>query len=144
MPPTFQCSSSLHEALEISHQSIPPSLRIRPIAETSFVDQDYLIMQRFMLELQYLKGLCILHRPFMAYKKDDPAFGTSREICVNSALRQLDLQNDYYESLQPEGRLYTSRWMFTNVTLHEQFSAAMIVCLDLSESKSQRYVESQS
>ncbi|THW17021.1 hypothetical protein D6D24_04135 [Aureobasidium pullulans] len=130
-------TNRLHEALEISHQSIPPSLRIRPIAETSFVDQDYLIMQRFMLELQYLKGLCILHRPFMAYKKDDPAFGTSREICVNSALRQLDLQNDYYESLQPEGRLYTSRWMFTNVTLHEQFSAAMIVCLDLSESKSQ-------
>ncbi|KAH0371689.1 hypothetical protein KCU65_g1799, partial [Aureobasidium melanogenum] len=130
-------TKSLHESLERSHQNIPPSLRIRPVAETSFVDQDYLIMQRFMLELQYLKGLCILHRPFLSCKKDDPAFKQSREICVNSALRQIDLQNDYFEALQPQGRLYQSRWMLTNITLHEQFAAAMIICLDLNESTTQ-------
>ncbi|KAI4727421.1 hypothetical protein E4T49_04777 [Aureobasidium sp. EXF-10728] len=127
----------LHERLERSHQNVPPSLRIRTIAETSFVDQDYLIMQRFMLELQYLKAFCILHRPYLSCKKDDPAFERSREICVRSALRQLDLQNDYFEALQPQGRLYQSKWMFTNVTLHEQFAAAMIICLDLSESRFQ-------
>jgi len=48
-------TTRLHESLERSRQSVPPSLRIRTINETSFVDQDYLIMQRFMLELQYLK-----------------------------------------------------------------------------------------
>ncbi|CAD0109657.1 unnamed protein product [Aureobasidium uvarum] len=127
----------LHESLERSHQNVPPSLRIRTIAETSFVDQDYLIMQRFMLELQYLKAFCILHRPYLSCKKDDPAFERSRAICVRSALRQLDLQNDYFEALQPQGRLYQSKWMFTNITLHEQFAAAMIVCLDLNESRSQ-------
>ncbi|KAG9574445.1 hypothetical protein KCU77_g3384, partial [Aureobasidium melanogenum] len=130
-------TKSLHESLERSHQNVPPSLRIRTIAETSFVDQDYLIMQRFMLELQYLKGLCILHRPFLSCRKDDPAFKRSREICVNSALRQIELQNDYFEALQPQGRLYQSRWMFTNITLHEQFAAAMIICLDLNESTTQ-------
>jgi hypothetical protein len=133
-------TNRLHDRLEKSHQNVPPSLRIRTMANTSFVDQDYLIMQRFMLELQYLKGLTILHRPYLGYEKDDPAFERSREICVNSALRQLDLQNDYYEALQPQGRLYQSKWMFTNITLHEQFAAAMIICLDLSESRSQRYV----
>jgi hypothetical protein len=96
-----------------------------------------------MLELQYLKGFCILHRPFLGCKKNDPAFDKSREICVNSALRQLDLQTDYYEALQPQGRLYQSRWMFTNITLHEQFAAAMIICLDLNESRSQRYANSK-
>ncbi|KAK6008323.1 hypothetical protein QM012_000226 [Aureobasidium pullulans] len=130
-------TNSLHENLEKSHQNVPPSLRIRHIAETSFVDQDYLIMQRFMLELQYLKGLCILHRPFLSCSKDEPAFRRSREICVDSALRQLDLQNDYFEALRPQGRLYQSRWMFTNITLHEQFAAAMIICLDLNESTTQ-------
>lgn len=130
---------NLHESLERSHQNVPPSLRIRTIAETSFVDQDYLIMQRFMLELQYLKGLCILHRPFMSCRKDDPAFKRSKEICVNSALKQIDLQNDYFEALQPQGRLFQSKWMFTNITLHEQFAAAMIICLDLNESPTQRY-----
>ncbi|KEQ72468.1 hypothetical protein M436DRAFT_48460 [Aureobasidium namibiae CBS 147.97] len=130
-------TNRLHESLERSRQSVPPSLRIRTINETSFVDQDYLIMQRFMLELQYLKGFCILHRPYLGCKRDDPAFEKSREICVNSALRQLDLQTDYYEALQPQGRLYQSRWMFTNITLHEQFAAAMIICLDLNESRSQ-------
>jgi hypothetical protein len=133
-------TNRLHDRLEKSHQNVPPSLRIRTMANTSFVDQDYLIMQRFMLELQYLKGLTILHRPYLGHEKDDPAFEKSREICVNSALRQLDLQNDYYEALQPQGRLYQSKWMFTNITLHEQFAAAMIICLDLSESRSQRYV----
>jgi hypothetical protein len=96
-------------------------------------------MQRFMLELQYLKGFCILHRPYLGHRKDDSTFEKSREICVNSALRQLDLQNDYFEALQPQGRLYQSKWMFTNITLHEQFAAAMIICLDLNESRSQRY-----
>ncbi|KAI4742249.1 hypothetical protein E4T50_07323 [Aureobasidium sp. EXF-12298] len=130
-------TNRLHESLEIGRHNVPPSLRIRTIAETSFVDQDYLIMQRFMLELQYLKGFCILHRPFLGCKKNDPACDKSREICVNTALRQLDLQTDYYEALQPQGRLYQSRWMFTNITLHEQFAAAMIICLDLNESRSQ-------
>jgi hypothetical protein len=136
-------TNRLHESLERGRHNVPPSLRIRTIAETSFVDQDYLIMQRFMLELQFLKGFCILHRPFLGYKKDDPAFDKSREICVNSALRQLNLQTDYYEALQPQGRLYQSRWMFTNITLHEQFAAAMIICLDLNESRSQRYASSR-
>jgi hypothetical protein len=132
-------TNRLHDRLEKSHQNVPPSLHIRTIANTSFVDQDYLIMQRFMLELQYLKGFCILHRPYLGHRKDDSTFEKSREICVNSALRQLDLQNDYFEALQPQGRLYQSKWMFTNITLHEQFAAAMIICLDLNESRSQRY-----
>ncbi|KEQ95326.1 hypothetical protein AUEXF2481DRAFT_4942 [Aureobasidium subglaciale EXF-2481] len=130
-------TNKLHDSLEKSRRNVPQSLRIRTIAETSFVDQDYLIMQRFMLELQYLKGYCILHRPYMACQKDDPAYEKSREICKSSALRQLDLQADYFQAVQPQGRLYQSRWMLTNVTLHEQFAAAMIVCLDLAESTSQ-------
>jgi hypothetical protein len=136
-------TNRLHVRLEHSHQNVPPSLRIRTMANTSFVDQDYLIMQRFMLELQYLKGFTILHRPYLGYKQDNPIFDKSREICVNAALRQLDLQTDYFEALQPQGRLYQSRWMFTNITLHEQFAAAMIICLDLNESRSQRYAHSE-
>lgn len=128
----------LHQGLERLHQNIPSCLRVRKIAETSFADQDYLIMQRFMIELHYLKGLCILHRPFLTYEKGDPVFDASREVCRNAALRALDLQTDYYQALQPQGRLYNSRWMFTNITMHEMFSAAMIICLDLVESKSQR------
>jgi hypothetical protein len=136
-------TNRLHDRLEQSHQNVPPSLRIRTMANTSFVDQDYLIMQRFMLELQYLKGFTILHRPYLGYKQDDPMFDKSRDICVNAALRQLDLQTDYFEALQPQGRLYQSRWMFTNITLHEQFAAAMIICLDLNESRSQKYARSE-
>ena len=64
-------TNRLHESLERSRQSVPPSLRIRTINETSFVDQDYLIMQRFMLELQYLKvrkaqRVCFVETPFRA------------------------------------------------------------------------------
>jgi hypothetical protein len=130
----------LHDALERSHSSIPQCLRVRKMADTSFVDQDFLIMQRLMLELQYIKGFCILHRPFMTHGKSDSTFDASREVCRDTALRGLDLQADYHKALQPQGRLYGSRWMFTNITMYEMFSAAMIVCLDLAESRPQRYV----
>ncbi|KAL0777730.1 hypothetical protein CaCOL14_005383 [Colletotrichum acutatum] len=142
--PAYAETQVLNDTLHAWHAALPAVLRVRPIRETGFTEQNHTVMQRLMLELMYSKALCVLHRLYLSREKGcyngDPRFATSREICRAAALRVLDLHAEFDREASPGGRLFEDRYMLSSLTLHDFMIAAMVVCLDLNESTDTRYV----
>ncbi|OTB09218.1 hypothetical protein M426DRAFT_50939 [Hypoxylon sp. CI-4A] len=132
-PPPYEEVIKLDDEIAQYHAQVPPSLKIRPIRSYSFTDQTYDIMHRLMLEMMYLKSLCVLHRPYLNREKDNPVYDRSRNTCRDAALRILDLHAEYEEESKPGGRIYEDKYMLSALTLHDFLIAAMILCLDLTE-----------
>ncbi|KAI1462754.1 fungal-specific transcription factor domain-containing protein [Annulohypoxylon moriforme] len=132
-PPPYEEVIKLDEEIHQYHAQVPPSLQIRPIRTYSFTDQTYDIMHRLMLEMMYLKSLCVLHRPYLNREKDNALYDRSRTTCRDAALRILDLHAEYEEESRPGGRIYEDKYMLSALTLHDFLIAAMILCLDLTE-----------
>ncbi|KAK4082969.1 transcriptional regulator family: Fungal Specific TF [Trichoderma aggressivum f. europaeum] len=133
-PALYGETIALDRELREWHESVPACLRIRTIRNTAFTDANYTIMHRLMLELMYLKSLCILHRPYLTTHKHDAEYNASRRVCRESALMILEIQAELDMETASGGRMYEDRFMVSNLTLHHFLLAAMIICLDLSES----------
>ncbi|KAL7945651.1 hypothetical protein V8C42DRAFT_323753 [Trichoderma barbatum] len=133
-PAPYAETLELNRELQEWHASVPTCLRIRTIRNTSFTDANYTIMHRLMLEIMYLKSLCILHRPYLTTHKHDAEYNASRQVCRESALMILEMQAELDIETASGGRMYEDRFMVSNLTLHHFLLAAMIICLDLSES----------
>ncbi|KAK6352887.1 hypothetical protein TWF696_004888 [Orbilia brochopaga] len=135
-PPKYEAIVALDEELQTLYSDIPQVLRMKKtIREFSFADSPFMILHRMVLELSYHKCLCVLHRTFLTHEKDNPRYEPSRQICRESAMRILELQNDAYDECQPGGRLWDERWMIASFTLHDFLLASMILCLDISEKR---------
>ncbi|KAM0250344.1 hypothetical protein ACHAQJ_008691 [Trichoderma viride] len=139
-PASYAETLALNQELEDWHNSVPTCLRIRTIRNTAFTDANYTVMHRLMLELMYLKSLCILNRPHLTTHKHDVEYDASRRICRESALMILEIQAELDIETGVGGRMYKDRFMVSSLTLHHFLLAAMIMCLDLSESTDIRRV----
>lgn len=125
---------ALNAELDHFYASVPPCMKIRTIQSTSFSDEGYTIMHRLILELMFRKTLCVLHRQYLSRDKDDARYDVSRDICRDAAMRILDLHLEFDMEIRPGGRMYEDRFMVSSLTLHDFLVAAMIICLDVSES----------
>ncbi|KAK6540213.1 hypothetical protein TWF694_009030 [Orbilia ellipsospora] len=124
----------LDKDLDDIHDEIPPVMRLRgSIRDCSLTDEPNIILHRIVLELTYHKCLCVLHRSYLTFDKENPRYEYSRKRARASALRILDFQSDAYDESQPGGRLWDERWMITSLTLHDFLLASMILCLDVNE-----------
>ncbi|KAJ9156179.1 Zn 2cys6 transcription factor [Pleurostoma richardsiae] len=129
----------LNDELVALHGEVPPSLRVRPIRSASFTDTASDIMKRLMLELVYLKCLCVLHRRYLtpgAAAGDDgsdPRHARSREVCREAALRIMALHAEFDEETRLGGRLAEDQHLLTSLSLHDFLMAAMILSLDLTQ-----------
>ncbi|ORY59562.1 fungal-specific transcription factor domain-containing protein [Pseudomassariella vexata] len=132
-PPPYEEILKLNNEIHQYHDQIPSNLRIRPVRSYSFTDQSFDILHRLMLELMYLKSLCVLHRKYLNSENDNPRYNLSRSTCVDAALRILDLHAEYEEESRPGGRLYDDKHMLSSLSLHDFLLASMILCLDLTE-----------
>ncbi|KAL7623372.1 hypothetical protein AAE478_007053 [Parahypoxylon ruwenzoriense] len=132
-PPPYEEVIKLDDEIHQYHAQVPPTLQIRPIRSYSFTDQTYDIMHRLMLEMMFLKSLCVLHRPYLNREKDNPRYDRSRNTCRDAALRILDLHAEYEEESRPGGRIHEDKYMLSALTLHDFLIASMILCLDLTE-----------
>ncbi|KAI0400219.1 hypothetical protein F4802DRAFT_504983 [Xylaria palmicola] len=132
-PPAYEDVLRLNDELHQYHMQVPPALQIKPIRSYSFTDQTYDIMHRLMLEMMFLKSLCVLHRPYLNREKDNPQYDVSRNICREAALRILGLHAEYEEESRPGGRMYEDKYMLSSLTVHDFLIASMILCLDLTE-----------
>ncbi|KAI3326757.1 hypothetical protein HD806DRAFT_520493 [Xylariaceae sp. AK1471] len=132
-PPAYEEVLKLNDELHHYHNQVPLPLQIKPIRSYSFTDQTYDIMHRLMLEMMFLKSLCVLHRPYLNREKDNPRYDGSRTICREAALRILDLHAEYEEESKPGGRIYEDKYMLSALTVHDFLIASMILCLDLTE-----------
>ncbi|KAF3143415.1 hypothetical protein TWF703_010829 [Orbilia oligospora] len=110
--PDYDQILKLDKELDEVHNGIPAVLRLNEsIRESSFADASYMILHRMVLELTYHKCLCVLHRMYLTFEKDNPKYEYSRNRARESALRILGLQSDAYDESQPGGRLWEERWM---------------------------------
>ncbi len=132
-PVPYEDILTLDEELHRFRNQIPPSLQIRPIRSYSFTDTTPDIIHRLMLEMIYLKSLCVLHRPYLNREKDNPKYNVSRNTCRDAALRILELHAEYEEEGRPGGRLFDDKYMLSSLNLHDFLIASMILCLDLTE-----------
>lgn len=76
-PPAYEEILKTDDELHQYHDQMPLTLRIRPVRSYSFTDQSYDIVNRLMLEMMYLKSLCVLHRKYIKFEKENPTYDLS-------------------------------------------------------------------
>jgi hypothetical protein len=128
--------SSYEEVMKVDTQArelrdgISPHLKFRCMGE-SLRDPSTLIMQRFTLDLLYLKMICVLHRKFLAASRVNSRFAYSRRACIDASMEMLKHQATLHRECQHGGRLRSVKWFISSLTTVDFLLAAMIVCSDL-------------
>ncbi|KAL5116251.1 hypothetical protein ACEQ8H_005809 [Pleosporales sp. CAS-2024a] len=117
------------EAREL-HENISPHLKMRSMDEAAR-DPSTLIMQRFTLDLLYLKMVCVLHRKFLAYARVHSRFSYSRTAVIDASMTLLQHQATLHRECQPGGRLRSVKWFISSLTTVDFLLAAMIIASDL-------------
>ena len=132
--PSYADTMKLDSELHKMYQTVPPSLRMKPLS-SSITDEPYMIMWRLNIDLLYQRSLCVLHRDYLSQNRSDPSFDYARNTCANAALQILKVQAELQYACQPGGQFHNDQWMLSNLNLHDFLIAAMIICLDLYESR---------
>lgn len=117
------------EAREL-HDRISPHLKMRSMDESAR-DPSTLIMQRFTLDLLFLKIVCVLHRKLLAYGRVQSRFFYSRTAVIDASMTLLQHQATLHRECQPGGRLRNVKWFISSLTTVDFLLAAMIVLSDL-------------
>lgn len=130
VPPTYEEVMKLDAELQENHDNIPQHLKMRSLQDSAS-DPSNLIMERYGLELIYLKSQCVLHRKFIARGRDSQRYAYSRRACIDASMEMLTHQSSLHHEAQPGGRLRSVKWFISSLTTHDFLLAAMIVCLDL-------------
>ncbi|KAF3040151.1 hypothetical protein E8E12_009278 [Didymella heteroderae] len=132
---TLTCSS-YDEVMKLDaqardlHENISPHLKMRSMDESAR-DTSTLIMQRFTLDLLYLKIVCVLHRKYLAYARVHTRFSYSRTAVIDASMTMLRHQATLHRECQPGGRLRSVKWFISSLTTVDFLLAAMIVSSDL-------------
>lgn len=134
VPPPYEETMMHDEELHKMHEALPACVRIQPLS-LSFIESTQTITIRLNIELLYLRSVCVLHRRYLSYEKSDPRYNYSRKACVDSALQALKYEAELYYACQPGGRFYREKWVASSLILYDFLLAAMLICLDLYESR---------
>ena len=132
----FEEIMRLDSELEAAHSSIPDFLRMKQQA-LSFTDPPSLIMQRYNLDLLYLKTRCALHRKSLVEATADARYQQSKSICIQTALLLLERQATLYSDCQAGGSLEKDSWFVSSLTTADFLLAAMVICVDICHERSQ-------
>jgi len=120
----------LDAKLRETQSNIPPLFKMRGIEE-SLRDPPSLVMQRYILDLLYLRAQCILHRKYMGAARENSRYSYSRRSCIEASMEMLRHQIALHNESRPGGRLCTIKWYISSLTSCDFLLAAMVVCLDL-------------
>ncbi|KAJ4028653.1 hypothetical protein NW752_000914 [Fusarium irregulare] len=132
--PPYEETVALQAELEAYHNTVPECFSIRPIASTPWDVPGYTIMHRLIIEVSYLKTICILHRPYLCADRNQERYRRSRELCRAAAVRVAEIHLEFEHEIQDGRRMHKDRFLLSSLTLHDFLVAAMILCLDLLES----------
>ncbi|RDW62634.1 hypothetical protein BP5796_10936 [Coleophoma crateriformis] len=114
-------------------QDYPPHFQLRSLEEMEG-DLATDIMQRFILQQCFHKGICLLHRKFWncaTMDNGEPTFYYSRRTSVASAMALLNNQAEMHQISGPGKALEKERWWKFGINNHDYMLAAMILSLDL-------------
>lgn len=129
-PTPYEQVMKLDQNLRETQAEIPPIFKMRPLTE-SLRDPSSLVMQRYNLDLLFLRAQCILHRKYMACGRENSRYSYSRRICVEAAMEMLRHQAMLHNESRPGGRLSDIKWYISSLTTNDFLLAAMVVCSDL-------------
>jgi hypothetical protein len=121
-----------HKLREI-HSNIPPVFRLRSMDE-ALRDSSAVVMQRYILDILFLKSQCVLHRKFICPSRDSTRYVYSRRTAIDNAMEMLRHQATLHTESRPGGRLSSVKWFVSSLTSTDFLMAAMIVALDLYQS----------
>lgn len=122
--------TKLDQRLREIHADTPPHLQMRSMEESAR-DPATLIMQRFSVELLYLKAQIVLHKKFLGPSRENSRYAYSRRTCIDASMAMLRHQATIHHESQPSGRLRTVKWFITSLTMNDFLVAAMVIALDL-------------
>lgn len=122
---------ALHQRLLTAHESVSPRLQLGNLQDTVTV-QPHLLLRRCMLELLFLKCLCILHRRHMTKSFTQAEFSQSRSLCVEAAMSILAIQSDMLDEKKYGQILRASKGLISSLEQTDFILAATIICLELS------------
>jgi hypothetical protein len=122
---------ALHQRLLTAHDSVSPRLQLSNLQDTVTV-QPHLLLRRCMLELLFLKCLCILHRRHMTKSFTQAQFSQSRSLCVEAAMSILAIQSDMLDEKKYGPILRASKGLISSLEQTDFILAATIICLELS------------
>lgn len=112
----LEIDNSLYEA----YQNFPPHLKVYGGKGDFNSIKSKSDLSNLQLESMYHRGMCTLHRKFIAKGRLDPQYNLSRDRCISSALALLDCQH----ILEPS-------WYKFSQTRQMLTLAAMILFLEL-------------
>jgi len=128
--------------LRDTYASTPPPLQMRPV-RSSILDPPHLIMQRFNLDLLFLKTVCILHRKYLILAWSESQYSYSRTACIEAAWKILRHQAVIHAETKPDGLLHENKWLVSAISSHDFLLAAMILCLDIDHRRRSRHQTEQ-
>ncbi|KAK7527682.1 uncharacterized protein IWZ02DRAFT_132902 [Phyllosticta citriasiana] len=127
---SYEGVTKLDQRLRELKAAVPPHLQIRSMDESAR-DPATLVMQRFSLELLYLKAQIVLHRKFLGPSRENSRYAYSRRTCIDASMAMLKHQATIYRESHQGGRLRTVKWFITSLTTNDFLVAAMVIALDL-------------
>lgn len=130
LPTPYEQVMKLDAKLRETQANIPPLFKMRAIEE-SLRDPGNLVMQRYILDLLYLRAQCILHRKYMGCARENSRYSYSRRTCIEAAMEMLRHQASLHSESRPGGRLSKIQWYISSLTSSDFLLAAMVVCLEL-------------
>jgi hypothetical protein len=120
----------LDQDLRECQATMPPEFRMRPFDESA-LDKASVVMQRYTLDLLYLRAHCVLHRKFLVPCRQNSRYAYSRKTCIDASMMMLEHQATLQKETQAGGYLRGVKWFISSLTTNDYMLAAMIVCLDL-------------
>lgn len=119
-PVSYETILEVDNAVRDAYRSIPPHMRVDPTIDSNNSPLSTSHFSNLGLHCMYHKGLCMLHRRFLAKEKSNKKFKVSRDRCISSAKALLDFQ----PGLQPS-------FYRTSQTRQMLALAAMIIFMEL-------------
>lgn len=130
-PCQYETIMALDAELQEARENVPQQLRLQS-REDSALESASTLMQRYLVDLIYLKCQLVLHRKFLARARENPRYSYSRRTCIDAAIAILAHQATLHVESQPNGRLSPVTWCASStMTLSDFLLAAMILALDL-------------
>jgi Fungal specific transcription factor domain len=132
--PLYEDTMQLDKELLQIRFEMPSCLEMRRLS--SFVDEKAsMVFDLLNIDLMYLKCVCVLHRKYITQERSNEKYEYSRRVCNDAALKILAHQKDLHAVCQPGGKFFEDKWMVSTLILYDFILAAMVVCLDLYESR---------
>ncbi|KAK9448937.1 fungal-specific transcription factor domain-containing protein [Limtongia smithiae] len=120
-----------HDAeLRATFASFPEYLRVPP-ESSGPLDPPYIVMQRFILDIQFRKSLIVLHRPFAARAQVNSKFKRSKEECLDASIHVIRRQNWLYNAPVAETTLCIFSWFTDGLMLSHFFHACIMLGVEL-------------